>query len=278
MSITLPTFTRREAPLLGRRNRVMTIVTTGIRQEIRRPFAIFAFAVGSLLVTVSSIIVLVLTPFIPGNSPVDVSYFYASASSPAVLFFVTLMAASGGAGLIADDRRTMALSLYLSRPITPADYLGAKAFVLAALISTIAVLPLLITPLAAALLGLVPWGIGLEALGIGLGLGLLLTAVYTSVTLFLSSLSSRRAYAAAAVFALTFGLTVPVGVLADSIGQQALRYVSPWDDYLAVARAAFGSPSGALNWIPALLVVLVLVVLTSMITYARIRDLEVSTE
>lgn len=278
MSITLPTFTRREAPLLGRRHRVAAIVTTGIRREIRRPFTIFVLAAGSLIVTASSLIFLLFTSLVPGGGRVTVSYFYAAASNGAILFFVILMAASVGSGLIADDRHTMALSLYLSRPITPADYLGAKTFILAALVSTITVLPLVITPLAAALFGFVAWDVGLEALGIGIGLGLFLTAFYTSVTLFLSSLTSRKAYAAAGVFALTLGLTAPAGVLASSIGQPALLYISPWEDYLAVARVAFGAPAGTVNWIPALLVLIVVVVLAAMITYARIRDLEVSTE
>ncbi len=278
MSITLPTFTRREAPLLGRRHRVAAIVTTGIRRGIRRPFTIFVLVVGSLLVTLSSIIFLLFAPLLPGGGPVTVSYFYTAASNGAILFFVTLMAASVGSGLIADDRHTMALSLYLSRPITPADYLGAKAFILAALVSTITVLPLIITPLVAALLGFVAWDVGLEALGIGIGLGVFLTAFYTSVTLFLSSLTSRKAYAAAGVFAVTFGFTFPVDVLSGSIGQPALLYLSPWDDYLAIARAAFGAPAESINWIPAVLVVIVVTILAAMITYARIRDLEVSTE
>jgi ABC-2 type transport system permease protein len=278
MSISLPTFTRREAPLLGRRHRVAAIVLTGIRREIRRPAAIFALAVGSLFVTVTSIVILLFAPFLLQGRPVDLSYFDSTASNGAILFFVTLMAAAVGSGLIADDRHTMALSLYLSRPITPTDYLAAKAAILGFLVSTIAILPLLITPLAAALLGLVPWDVGLEAVGIGIGLGLLLTALFTSVTLFLSSLTSRRAYAAAGIFAVNFGLTVPVDLLASSIGQPALLYISPWEDYLAIARAAFGAPQDSINWIPALLVIIVIVALAAMITYARIRDLEVSTE
>ena len=36
MSISLPTYTRREIPLLGRRHRRWAIYTTGLRREIRR--------------------------------------------------------------------------------------------------------------------------------------------------------------------------------------------------------------------------------------------------
>ena len=280
MSISLPTFTRRETPLLGRRHRIAVIARTGIRREIARPIAIFALAAGSLLVTLSSIIALVLFSIIPGGGgAVGLSTFYTVAASNAgILFFATFMAASAGSGLISEDRRTMALSLYLSRPITPADYLAAKAFILATLMAMICALPLVLAPLVAALLGSVGWDIGLEALAIGIGLGLLLTAFFTSVTIFLSSLTSRRAYAAAGVFAITFGLTVPVQILAGSLSQPSLLYLSPWQDYLAVAAAAFGAPSQGIDWVPAFLILIVPTILFAMITYARIRDLEVSTE
>jgi ABC-2 type transport system permease protein len=279
MSISLPTFTRRETPLLGRRHRIAVIARTGIRREIARPIAIFALSAGSLLVTLSSIIELLLFSVIPGGGPVGLSTFYfVAASNTGILFFATFMAASAGSGLIAEDRRTMALSLYLSRPITPADYLAAKALILATLMAMICALPLVIAPLLAALLGRVGWDIGLEALGIGIGLGLLLTAFFTSVTIFLSSLTSRRAYAAAGVFAITFGLTVPVQILSGSLGQPALLYLSPWQDYLAVAAAALQAPALGIDWVPAFLILIVPTILFAMITYARIRDLEVSTE
>ena len=194
-----------------------------------------------------------------------------------MLFFVTLMAASVGAGLIADDLDSMALTLYLSRPLTAADYLTAKAAILAALTSMIAVLPLVITPLAAALLGLFPWDVALEALGIGIALGLLFTGFFTSLALFLSSLTRRRAYAASAVFAIVFGLTVPAEILAapGSVNNPALLYLSPWEDYLAVARAAFGVSGGPIDWAPALAILLGVTIITALATWIRMRAVEV---
>ncbi len=277
MSISLPTYTRREIPLLGRRHRMWAIIGTGLRREIRRPGAIFAVGVGTAITTIVSIVLLLFAQLLLAGQNIDLTFFFIPASNAAMLFFVTLMAATVGAGLIADDLDSMALTLYLSRPLTAADYLTAKAAILATLTSMIAVLPLVITPLTAALLGLVPWDIALEAVGIGIVLGLLFTGFFTGLALFLSSLTRRRAYAAAAVFAIVFGLTVPAQLLAGpgSVNNPALLYVSPWEDFLAVARAAFGVSGQPLDWVIALAILLGSTILTALATWLRMRAVEV---
>src|SRR3990172_8099260 len=241
MSTSLPTYTRREAPLLGRCYRVRAIVYAGLRREFRRPAAIVVMALGMLSTTASALVLVFLAPLLLQGQPLDLSFFYLPVANIMLLLFVTLMASVVGAGLIADDVNTMALTLYLSRPITHADYLTAKAAILAPLIGMIAVLPLALTPFVAALLGLFPWDVALLALGIGIGLGALFTTFYSALTLLLSSLTSRKAYAAAGVFVFTFGLVVPADLLASAVGEPAILYMSPWQDFLAVARAAFGA-------------------------------------
>src|SRR6266581_396347 len=149
MSITLPTYTRREAPLLGRRDRVMAIVLTSLRRETRRPAAIFAFGIGFSITTISS--------------------------------------------------------------------------------------------------------------------------------LFLSSLTRRKGYAAAGVFAITLGLTIPVGILASAgaVNEPRLLYLSPWEDFLAVARGAYGVSGGPIDWPVALAILLGVTVLAALATYLRMRAVEV---
>ncbi len=277
MSISLPTYTRREMPLQDRWHRVWAIVGTGLRRQIRRPGAIFAVGVGTTITTVVSILLVLFAPFLLPGQSLDLTYFYSTASNGAVLVFVTFMAGLVGAGLIADDLESMALTLYLSRPVSVADYLTAKAAILATLTALIAVLPLAITPLLAALLGLFPWDVALEATGIGVGLGILLTAFFTSLSLFLSSLTRRRAYAGAAVFATVFGLTVPAQILAGpgSVNNPALLYVSPWEDFLQVARASYGVPGGVLDWAPALAILVGATLLCAAATWIRMRSMEV---
>ncbi len=277
MSISLPSYVRKETTLLSRRHRVLAIVFTGLKREMRRPAAIFAIAAGTLLTTVISIVLVFFASFLLQGQPLDLTFFYVPASNPAVLFFVTLMAAVVGSGLIADDRSSMALTLYLSRPITHADYLLAKASILGPLVSMISVLPLVITPIVAALLGLFGWTVALQAIGAGLAVGLLLAGFYTAVALFLSSLTSRRGYAAAGVFAITFGIGLPAELLAGGLNEPSLLYLSPWQCFLAVARGIYGAPQPPIDWAPALAILLAVAVVAALATYLRMKMLEVVT-
>lgn len=277
MSISLPTWTRREIPLQGRRSRVWAIIGTGLRREIRRPAVIFAVGVGTAVAVITSIVLAFFAPLLSQGRPLDLTFFMTPASSPGIFFFSTITAAAVGGGLIADDLDTMALTLYLSRPLRPVDYLTAKAAILAILTSLTVVLPLLLTPFIGALLGFFAWDIALEALGFGFLIGIVFTGFLTALALFLSSLTRRRAYAAAAVSAIIFGTSATAGVLAGaaSINNAALLYLSPWEDYLQVARAAFGVNGGAIDWAVALAILLGITVVASLATWYRMRSFEV---
>jgi ABC-type transport system involved in multi-copper enzyme maturation permease subunit len=275
VSITLPTYKRREMPLLPRPRRVRAIIATGLRREFRRPAAIVVTGLGTGLITITSIVLVLFARFLLQGQPLDLSFFAIPASSPFIFFFVTLMSAIIGSGLIADDLRSMAFTLYLSRPITHADYLLAKAAILAPLVAMITVLPLVLTPIVAALLGLFSWTIALEAIGLSLLVGGLLTVFYTSVALFLSSLTRQKWIAAAGVFAVNFGLTIPAAILASTLGNSAVLYASPWDNYLAVTRAAFGAPGNPIDWVASIVIVLAATVLAALVTYMRMKAVEV---
>ncbi len=277
MSISLPTWTRREIPLRGRRARVWAIVGSGLRREMRRPAAVFVVGLGTAITTIYSILLVFFAPFLLQGQPLDLTFFFQPAQFPAVPFFVTLMAAIVGGGLIADDLDSMVLTLYLSRPVSVGDYLAAKAAILATLTGLIAILPLVLTPLLAAVLGKFSWPVALEAVGLGILLGALLTAFFTALSLFLSSLTRRRAYAAAALFAVVFGLIGTESALASSgaVSGPAILYLSPWEDYLSVARAAYGLSANPISWAAALAILLVVTVVAAFATWTRMRSMEV---
>src|SRR2546428_12984481 len=98
-----------------------------------------------------------------------------------MLFFVTLLASTVGAGLIADDAHTNALTLYLSRPITHVDYLIAKGAILGTLVILITILPLFIAALLAGLLSFVSWGVAPAAMGGAVALGPALPGFFPTV-------------------------------------------------------------------------------------------------
>src|SRR3989454_11029766 len=277
MSTPLPTSSRLELPLLGRRNRVRAIIATGLRREFRRPAAIVVTVLGAAFTTITSIVLLIFAQILIPGQAADLTFFALPASNGFVLFFVSLMAAVIGAGLIADDMQSMAFTLYMSRPITQTDYLLAKAAILAPLVAMVTILPLLLTALVAALLGRVSWTIAVEAMGISLAIGGLRTAFSTAVTLFLSSLTRRKGIAAAGVFAVNFRLTVPARVLAERIGNASILYLSPCGDYVAVATVAFGATPTAIDWRAAPPALLGATALAAVVTYIRMRAVEVIT-
>lgn len=279
MSISLPTWTRREIPLRGRRSRVWAVFETGLRRGIRRPATIFAIGVSTAAATISSIVFALLAPVFLGGQPLDLSFFFMPASSAAIFFFVVLTAAVVGGGLIADDLDSMALTLYLSRPLTAVDYLTAKAAILATLTGLTAILPLVLTPILGALLGIFAWDVAAEAVGVGILLGALFTAVLAALSLFLSSLTRRRAYAAAAFSALIFGLAGTASLLASpgSVDNPALLYLSPWEDFLSVARAAYGVAPGPTEWPAALAILIGVTAVAALATWLRMRAMEVVT-
>jgi len=255
---------------------VWAVFGTGLRREMRRPAAIVTVGLGTAIVTIISIVIVLFRPLLAPGQPLDLTFFFTPAANSAVAFFATLMAAVVGGGLIADDLDSMALTLYLSRPLTPVDYLTAKAAILATLTSLVTILPLVLTPLLGAVLGLFAWDVALEAVGISILVGALLTAFFTGLALFLSSLTRRRAYAAAALFAIVFGLVGTETALTTSgaVSTPAILYISPWEDYLAVARAAFGV-SRPVDWTVALAILLGITVLAALATWMRMRAIEV---
>src|SRR2546427_564828 len=159
----VPSSPRRETPLLPRWRRVWTIIGAGLRREFRRPAALFPVIAGVFLTTISAIFFLFLASLFNPSATANLESFYLPVSNPTMLFFVTLLASTVGAGLIADDVHTNALNLYLSRPITHVDYLIAKGAILGTLVILITILPLFIAALLAGLLSFVSWGVALAA-------------------------------------------------------------------------------------------------------------------
>jgi len=148
--------------------------------------------------------------------------------SAVVLLFVMFVAPEA----LCPDRRSGVLSLYLAAPLTRARYLAAKAGAVG-----IALLFVTLGPPLLLLVGLSlqsagpdgPGGLALALLRI-VGAGVTLAALYTALSMGASSLTDRRAVAAAGTFIfvqatnavaaiIAFGLNGPKWVLAFSLGR-----------------------------------------------------------
>ncbi len=129
----------------------------------------------------------------------------------AIFVFVAFVAPEA----LCPDRRTGMLGLYLASPLTRNRYLVAKSAAVAALLAIATIGPPLLLLIANILQGIGPDGPGdVVVLAVRvLVAGAVLTAVYTAVSVGASSLTDRRAFAAAGVILLVLLSGVVTGAL-----------------------------------------------------------------
>jgi ABC-2 type transport system permease protein len=194
------------------------------------------------------------------------------------VLFALLLSVFGGAGLIANDLRTGAILVYLSRPLTRRDYVLGKLTVLLALNLSVTLVPGLLLYLAA--LGLAPaqfvswelsWlapAIVAQSLLVSLGAGLLALAV---------SAISRSARVAGLTFVL---LWVGLGVVGPLLGQvlnaPLAALVSLEEDMRLVGSALFGLEVGdTVHWSWAALTLGLVAAGCVLVLRSRVRAVEV---
>lgn len=198
-----------------------------------------------------------------------------------LFLFVLLMTTLVGSGIISDDLKTRSITLYLSRPITVLDYLAAKASVVGIFLALLCMIPGALTAILITLIGGVSATIGLEAFFAFLGVGLLMTAVFSGVGVFFSSMTDRRAFSGVAIFAVLLADDLFAAILAGVTNNVSWLYVSPWQDVLEVGQAAFSvtpAPGDHLSWGVSLAVLLGLTVALYAVVYLRLSRLEVVTD
>lgn len=186
----------------------------------------------------------------------------------------------GGAGLIANDLRTGAILVYLSRPLTRRDYVLGKLSVLLALNLFVTLAPGLLLYLIG--LGLAPgqyvllelWWISpavvLQSSVMSLSLSLLALAV--------SSLSKSARVAGLGFFGLFAGLEMARGVLRNVFDARWATLVSLQADIRGVGNALFGITPRRWEAVGGLESALVLVVVAALCLHVlrtRVRAVEI---
>ena len=253
MSIHLPEYSLPPPALLPRAGRLGAILETQIRERATAlNFVLLGFiSAAVLLTTVVPFYFASVTrgAFGGGASAATFSLPYASG---AWFFLLVLLSSSVGAGIIARDVASRALTLYLARPITRFDYLLAKAGAVASWIFFGAVLPSSVGCLIVLSLGYASLPLALQGFAGDLVVGVLAVAVFTGIGVFLSSLSARSALAGAGIFGTLVGSQAVAVLLTSISGTPGFRYLSPNEDLVAVANAAFGVTGDPLSpWLAA---------------------------
>ncbi len=155
---------------------------------------------------------------------------------------MALLAASAGAGVIAEDRKSRSLVLYLSRPLSPARYAWGKGLALWGLLSIVFWVPALVLSWLQALVD--PSFSGMALLKIMAAVVLSgggAMAVITVVVMALSSLGNRSGYIGMAWIALYFFSDVVSHAV-----RQATNHAF-YSDWFSFQRLLKGTMDWALN-------------------------------
>jgi len=187
-----------------------------------------------------------------------------------------------GAGLIAEDRRTNALELYLSRPLGVGRYLVGKVGTMAFFLALVTLLPALVLVLADAMLSLDPepdWGARAALLGRAAGAGAIVVLVPSMLVVAVSSLTRRGRNAAIALLGLLFVLEVVIAqVLQDVFRKPEFLLFSPVFNLRQSVAWTLGAADEIVADVPvwqSLAVLGGLLALCLAITLRRVRPVEV---
>jgi hypothetical protein len=197
------------------------------------------------------------------------------------IWFVLLLSVFGASGLVANDLRTGAILVYLSRPLTQRDYIVGKLGVPLALNLAVTLVPGLLLYLCGLLLApeqYLKWELAWIPPAI-VGQALALSLVVSLLTLAVSSLSRSARVAGIGLVGLLLGLETVRRVLQAGFNRQEAVLLSLMADLQSLGVALFGVSDRQLaipwGWPLAVLAVVSLACLA--VLRARVRAVEIVT-
>jgi len=176
-------------------------------------------------------------------------------SFAATIVFVALVAPEA----IVRDRRDGMFALYMSTPLARPSYLLAKVLAVMATMALIVVGPPVLFLIGYTFQSLGPESVldWISVMGRILLAGLAICTVYTAVSLGVSSLTDRRAFASIAVVFVLLGASISARLLVDQAGfSDTWRILDPINGTLEIAPRLFGDRGDEFGDISTWLVVL----------------------
>ena len=246
----------------------------------RRWFLILLLAsLVPFLVRVGQIYIVSSNPEIGRVLPIDGRLFGEFLNGQILL--MVLVSVFGASGLVANDLRTGAILVYLSRPLTQRDYIAGKLGVPLALNLAITLAPGLLLYAVGLLLApelYLKWSLAWIAPAI-VAHALAASLVVSLVTLALSALSRSARVAGLGFVGVFFGLEVMRTVLQAAFNRKEAVLLSLWADLKALGVAFFGVQDQQLDlaWIWPLLVLGAASLACLAVLRARVRAVEIVT-
>ncbi|MFH1740232.1 MAG: ABC transporter permease subunit [bacterium] len=206
-----------------------------------------------------------------------------------LIFFVIFLS---GCSLIADDRRTNALSLYLSKPLTRTDYLVGKGAGVAVPVACLTLFPgILLYVLHAMFRNDLTLLYRDARILLAIVLYSLLVMISGSIVILaISSMTKQGRYAAFGFIALIIGGTILTNILQEALRRTALdstlgspktKMIALFEDWHRMAIALFDTkprgryPFEGFDWPWALLGIVMFVAVSIWILHRRVRGMDI---
>jgi ABC-2 type transport system permease protein len=273
------TYRRHEARGALRRVRFWPITREALRLILARRWFLALLVAAWLPFVVQVIRIYVVTRFPEANRilPVDGRLFGELLAWQA--FFTMFITIFGGAGLVANDLRTGAILVYLSRPLTRRDYVIGKLGVLLLLNLSATLGPGLV--LYAVALALAPdlfwkWSLAWIAPAV-VAQSFAVSLVMSLVALAVSSLSRSARVAGLGFFGLLMGLEVARGILYAFYRRPETALLSLQADLRSLGVTLFGLTDRSVNlpWAYAAAMLIAVSIGSLLILRSRVRAVEI---
>lgn len=252
-------YRRYDGPRRGVRGAMGAVVTHSLQRALGLRRTIWAKVLPIVVIAmayVPAIVFVGAVALLPDNDAADLvlpSYgdYYGFVIS-ALMVFVGLVAPE----VLCTDRRTGMLGVYLAAPLDRDTYLLAKAGAIAAALSLVCLGPPLLMLIANLLQSQGPEGIGdiADTTLRVLICGVVLTAMFTGLTMGITSLTDRKAVAAAAIILLFLVSLTVAGTIDGAGGPEGIYAWSPTSLSLELAQRVHGEYSPIMSGVPGITV------------------------
>lgn len=205
----------------GRRGAMITVWRQSVQRALglrRSPWAKILPIAAVAISYVPAIVFIGLVALIPEDEMTEFELPTYGEYFPFIQAAITLFIAFVGPEVLCTDRRTGMLGIYLASPLTRDSYLAAKAWATASVLSLVTIGPPLLMLVAYMLQGVGPDGpAGVAATFARIvGGGVVLSALYTAVSMGVSSLTDRKAFATAALLLVLVISSLFIGVVVET--------------------------------------------------------------